>query len=582
MNVIKMIAYVFTKRQKAGITLLLAVIIIGAFLELAGVAIIMPFMDAIIDPNYIEWNQYAAFVYDLFALSSITQFIVLSSIALIFVYIIKNVFTVFMYRVQYHFLCNYQMQVAEKMLKCYIRQPYLYHLAHGSTEMIRNVNDDVRSFFNVVINGIQLITEVCVCFVLVVFLFYQDKSITVGICLVLIFFTFSYLFFIKKRVSFMGEETRKYIHNINKGIVNSFSGIKEVKILDREKYFVGDFHDNYRKYVGYQIKYFFYAQLPKPLMETVCIAGMLGVIAIKLLNGTDANYFIPTISVFAVAALRMIPSFSKVAVNINNITFSMPAVKVIYQSLKDMESLITDGEEKKAESKEILFNHSISINSVGFRYPGVEKFVLKEADLVIPKNKSVAFVGPSGEGKTTLADIILGLLVAESGAVLADGIDVSENITAWHEKLGYIPQAIYLMEDSIKNNIVFGLPEDEIDESRLWNALEDAQIKDFVLGLADGLDTEVGERGIRLSGGQRQRLGIARALYNNPEILVLDEATSALDSDTEKAVMDAIERLAGKKTLIIIAHRLSTIENCDIVYEVSGGMVKCIRGMNEG
>ncbi|MDR2547759.1 MAG: ABC transporter ATP-binding protein/permease [Lachnospiraceae bacterium] len=577
MKLIKMIAYVFTKRQKAGIALLLLVIIIGAFLELAGVAIIMPFMDAIIDPNYVEWNKYAAYIYQLFELDSILQFIILVSIALIFIYIFKNIFIIFMGKMQYHYLCNYQRQLAEKMLKCYIRQPYLYHLRHGSTEMIRNVNDDVRSFFNVVINSIQLITEVCVCLVLVIFLLYQDRSITIGICLVLVFFTYAYLFVIKKRVSFMGEETRKYIHNINKGIVNSFAGIKEVKILDRERHFVSNFQANYKDYVNFQIKYFFYGLLPRPLMETVCIVGMLGVIVLKLISGTDPTYFIPTISVFAVASLRMIPSFSRIAVNINNITFSMPAVKAIHRSLKDMEELMTQMEEKTVYEKELTFNDSITISALDFCYPGVGKHVLSKVDLMIPKNKSVAFVGPSGEGKTTLADIVLGLLVAESGAVMVDGIDVRQNITAWHEKLGYIPQAIYLMEDTIKSNIVFGLPEEEIDEERLWKALEDAQMKEFVHELVDGLDTEVGERGIRLSGGQRQRIGIARALYNNPEILVLDEATSALDSDTEKAVMDAIERLAGQKTLIIIAHRLSTIENCDMVYEVSRGMVKCTK-----
>ena len=205
---------------------------------------------------------------------------------------------------------------------------------------------------------------------------------------------------------------------------------------------------------------------------------------------------------------------------------------------------------------------------IDFKYPDSEHYVLKDVSLKIPKNKSIALIGPSGEGKTTLADIILGLLDVENGSILIDGVDIQENMSGWHEKLGYIPQSIYLVDDSIKKNIAYGIEEKDIDEKRLWKALEDAQIKEFVLGLEHGIDTAVGERGVRLSGGQRQRIGIARALYSNPEVLILDEATSALDNDTEAAVMDAINHLSGSKTLIIIAHRLSTIKDCDIVYEV--------------
>jgi len=229
--------------------------------------------------------------------------------------------------------------------------------------------------------------------------------------------------------------------------------------------------------------------------------------------------------------------------------------------------------EKSETIGRIAFEKEIRLDHIAYRYPNTEDYVIQNVDIVIPKNQSVAFVGPSGAGKTTMADIILGILEPDKGGVLADGMDVCDNMAEWHNKIGYIPQNIYLMDDSIKNNIAYALSNDEIDDNRISEVIEEAQLKSFIESLEHGVDTIIGEAGVRLSGGQRQRIGIARALYKNPEILVLDEATSALDNDTETAVMEAIDSLAGKKTLIIIAHRLTTIKNCDIVYEVKDGHV---------
>ena len=249
--------------------------------------------------------------------------------------------------------------------------------------------------------------------------------------------------------------------------------------------------------------------------------------------------------------------------------FNRASVEVIYNDIKEVEIL----EEKQKHRKEnvfanINFNTDIIISDVTFRYPNTEQDVLANVNLTIPKNKSAAFIGPSGAGKTTLADIILGVLEPSNGDVLVDGVSVLDKMAAWHAKLGYIPQSIYLLDDTIKRNIAFAIPDEEIDEKRLRRAIEEAQLTEFIDSLEDGVETEIGEQGVRLSGGQRQRIGIARALYTNPEVLILDEATSALDTETEKAVMDAIDSLNGKKTLIIIAHRLSTIKNCDLIFEI--------------
>lgn len=296
------------------------------------------------------------------------------------------------------------------------------------------------------------------------------------------------------------------------------------------------------------------------------------IVCVKVALGADAVTFIPTITVFAVAAFRMLPSANRMAEYLSRIMFSKPAIDAIYHDLQEIDRL-TENLKTIEDTDEISFEKEIRVENISFHYPGTEKEVFSHASLVIPKNKSVAFIGPSGQGKTTLADIILGLLEPQEGAVLVDGKDIRRGMHAWNRKLGYIPQSISLLDASIRDNILFGIEREEIDEGRLWEALREAQLKEFIDTLEDGLDTVIGEGGVRLSGGQRQRIGIARALYHNPQVLVLDEATSALDNDTEAAVMEAIDYLAGSKTLIIIAHRLSTIQNCDLVYTIEGGRI---------
>lgn len=254
--------------------------------------------------------------------------------------------------------------------------------------------------------------------------------------------------------------------------------------------------------------------------------------------------------------------------------FNKPAIDAVYRDLKQIDELENSKVSKDVNEKTLGLKKSIKIEKLSFKYPDAENFVLQNVNFEIFKNKSTAFIGPSGAGKTTLADIILGALEPTEGCIWADTVNIQEHMNAWHKNLGYIPQSIYLMDDTIRNNIAFGIRNEDIEEDKVWKALEQAQLKEFIQSLDRGLDTEIGEGGVRLSGGQRQRIGIARALYNDPEVLVLDEATSALDNETEGAVMEAIDRLSGTKTLIIIAHRLTTIKNCDIIYEVKNGGIK--------
>lgn len=576
MELIHKINYIFNRKQKIRLIQLLIIIVIGAFFELFGVSAILPFIDVILNPMSIKSTSYLKFIYDLFDFQSVNSFIVFLGVCLIVVYIIKNVYVALMYDAQYRFTYRNQCRISSKLLETYLKESYLFHVEHNSAELLRNVNCDVSVFFQVVLGILQLFTEVSVCFVLVIFLMFQDIAITIGVSVLLAVFALGFMKLFRKKLNDMGLKSRKYQADMNKWMLQAMGGIKEIKVMERESFFADKYSNAYYLYAESQRKYSLLGILPRPVLEMVCVTGLLLVVIIRLLCGVEMDNFIPTLSVFAIAAFRMLPSFNRITNNMNIVMFNRTAVDRIYQDLKHAEQYGKENAVDKQEKKEISFEKEISVEKVGFRYPQSENMVLQEANLKILKNKSVAFIGPSGAGKTTLADLVLGILKPQMGKVLIDGKDIQLAMQSWHEQIGYIPQSIYIMDDTLRNNVAFGIDDEQIDDEKIWRALEEAQLKDFVKTLENGLDTNIGEGGMRLSGGQRQRIGIARVLYNDPEVLVLDEATSALDTETEAAVMEAINSFNGNKTLIIIAHRLSTTKNCDIVFKVENQRVnKC-------
>lgn len=566
------ICYIFDKKQKMKAIFLFVVIIIGAFVELVGVSAVLPFISAVLMPEQILENPILGNVYRWLRFQSMNDYIIFLGGAIIVVYILKNIYVYIMHSMQYRFTYENQRELSYKMMNCYMRQPYLFHLNHNSAELSRNINEDTVSFFEAILAGLQLASEGGVCLALLILLLCQDIGITVGVIALAGAFGLVYMKVFRKRIRQAGRRSRDKQGSTRQAVLEALGGIKEIKVLNREQVFVEDYNEEYKDYAESNRKFKVYSMIPKPVMETVAISGLLLVVCIKVALGTDAATFIPTISIFAMAAFRMLPSANRIAEYLSRIMFSKPAIDSIYHDLKEIDALM-ENVKKIEDTDDLSFQSKIEVKNIRFHYPGTEKNVFTDASLVIPKNKSVAFIGPSGQGKTTLADIILGLLEPQEGAVLVDGVDIRHAMHAWNRKLGYIPQTISLLDASIRDNILFGIEKDQIDEKRLLEAIKEAQLKDFIETLEDGLDTVIGEGGVRLSGGQRQRIGIARALYHNPEVLVLDEATSALDNDTEAAVMEAIDYLAGSKTLIIIAHRLSTIQNCDLVYKIEAGAV---------
>ncbi len=569
----KKINYVLDRRQKTNLSVLLVIILIGAFVELLGVSAIMPLIDVAMEPGTIGEKWYFVLISRNTGITDANQMIVLLAFVLIAIYILKNIYVTMMYSLQYRFIFNNQQRLSVRMMKSYMQQDYLFHVSRNVAEFQRNIVNDVNGFYTVTLNALQFLAEFSVSVVLVAFLLVQDWVSTLAVASLLFLFMGFFTIFFRKVLVRIGEESRLANVSVTKWLLQAFSGVKEIKVANKERFFIANYDRSYRDCARIQRQQSMLTYLPKPVMETVCICSLMIAMIIKIVVvKSDITSFVTTLSVFAVAAFRMLPSFNKITGYISGMMFNKPSIDAVYNDLREIEQLMARRTADHEDTVKVKLGTAIRLDRVSFRYPKAEKWILKNASLEISKNTSVALIGASGAGKTTAADLILGILEPQEGAVMIDGTDIRKCMTSWHEDVGYIPQTIYLMDDSIRANIAFGIPEAEIDDAAVGKALQEAQLDRFVHALPEGADTVIGDRGVKLSGGQRQRIGIARALYRNPSVLILDEATSALDNETEKEVMEAIDGLHGTRTLIVIAHRLSTIKKCDRIYEVENGV----------
>ncbi|MGN0253400.1 MAG: ABC transporter ATP-binding protein [Lachnospiraceae bacterium] len=584
-NLLSKVNYIFDKKQKLQSVLLCIGLFVGALLELVGVSFITQLVTLISNPEKIHSNEIMQYCYDFFNMTSDRQFFLFVVIALIFVYLIKNLYLLWINYVQYTFVFNNQLRLSGRLIDCYLKKPYTYHLDNNSAEMVRNVMLDSERFFQMLLSVFLTLSELLVSALLCVFLLIVDPVITISVVAILAVFTGLYLILFKGKAKKYGKTNQIYDGKMHQSINQALGAVKDIKILHREKYFADSFLAYGKKKMTALRNNNVLGQFPKYLIETVCIGTVLLVLVFKIYKGEDLNKMIPQLAAFVIAAFKLLPSVSKINNYANLIVFLKPSVDLIYRDIKDTEDMvnyeiadengniieINDDGSKKNDT--CYMADRITINNIVYRYPHTDSDVLKGVSFEIPLGKSIGFIGESGSGKSTLADVILGILTPTSGTVMYGNMDVHKHPLKWSKKLAYIPQSIFLCDDTIRNNVAFGIDEDKIDDEKVWEALKEAQLEQFVKSQPDGLDSMVGERGVRISGGQRQRIGIARALYDNPEILVLDEATSALDVGTESAVMEAIDKLSGTMTLIIIAHRLTTIKNCDYVYKVENGNI---------
>lgn len=568
---IKHINYIFSTKDKIKFVILLIAAAIGSMLELLGVSLFSPFVEILMNPSTIHTQSYLSLLYDLTGVEDELDFIVMIAVVIILVYVVKNLYLAIEKNAIYKFSFNLQKKISVKLLDAYMKKPYTFHLNKNIAVLQRSLQDDTDQFAKGIIHILELFVEVVICIVLGVYLFIVSKSITVIVVGLLVVCVGIFTIISRKYSKSIGKECQIYKGKIYQWMNQALGGIKEIKILNREEYFIKEYEKCFKEYVwGVRINRLI-GGLPKYVVETVCMAGLLLAIIVKILYGQkEIMEYIPQLAVMAVAAMKMMPAVGKINEHVSCILYAAPSFELLHNDLQSIEKDILEQKEDKVEWE---FQEKIRVKNVKYHYPDSDENVINGADFEILKGQAVAFVGASGAGKTTMVDIILGLLQPQYGKIKADELDINKHKMAWQKEIGYIPQVIYLSDDTIRNNIAFGIPADEIKEEAVIEALRKAQLLEFVENLPEGLDTFVGDRGVRLSGGQRQRIGIARALYHDPEVLVLDEATSALDSETEAAVMQSIEELKGNKTMLIIAHRLSTIENCDVIYEVGNGSV---------
>ena len=568
------------RRQKQKMILLVFLMLIGAVLETLGVSMILPVMNVVIEKNAVQNHRYLQVICDIFQIGydDTRTLMIFVMTGLIVIFAVKNIFLFFQQKVQLKFVYTNQFATSRRMMINFMERPYEYYLNADTSVIQRSITSDVNNMYGLILSLLQLVSEgiVFVCLVAVSLVTDVVMSITVAVLLVAALLIIKCV--LKPIMRKAGEENQDYYSGLYKWIDQSVMGIKEIKIANKENYFINEYAKCGAGYVNAVQRYNLYNATPRLLIETVAIAGMILYVMISLLQGANVEEIMPQIGLLAVAAMRLIPCANRINNHLTSISyfepFFMGVSDNLQQEIRD-ENIDYDeaSYQKKIEVEKLTIKEKIELRDIVYKYPNTEVLIFDHADMEIPIGKSVGIVGTSGAGKTTVVDILLGLLRLQSGEILADGVEVRDHYQSWLKNIGYIPQTIFMIDSTIRKNVAFGYADEDIDDEKVWRALKEAQLDEFVRGLPEGLDTGIGERGIRLSGGQRQRIGIARALFEDPEVLVLDEATSALDNETEAAIMDSINRLHGRKTLIIIAHRLQTIEKCDMVYRVENGKV---------
>ncbi len=586
-RIVKKFSGIMTHEQKVRVVILAALMVVGAILEMGGVSLVFPLMTAVMDKDFLD-TWYMQIVCDAFHIQTGGEAMILILSALIFIYIVKNAFLFFEYYLQYRFVCNNRFRVQRQLLQVYMYRPYEFYLNATTAEIMRIINTDVVNAFNLLTTVLNFFTEIIVSAALIIIIFVIDPVMAAMIGLVL---GFIMLLIFKAVKPVLRRASQRFMKNTslsNKWLLQSLNGMKDVKVSHKEEYFIEEYAVYGKKAIDAEKINSVVTMLPRLLIEAVSVSAVLAVLIVLLKMGKSIDELMPQLTAFAFAAVRLLPSTTRISGAVNAAAFQEPMLDNLiknlnaakaYEQQKQEEETAEENKRREAEKsgRKLTYEKQFELSHISFAYPNADKKVLDDAQMRIPVGASVGIIGTSGSGKTTAVDLLLGLLKPQSGKVLTDGQDIREDYYGWLSHLSYIPQTIYMLDDTICANIAFGVQKEQIDHARVQKAVEEAQLKAFIDSLPEGLETKIGERGVRLSGGQRQRIGIARALYTDPELVIFDEATSALDNETEAAIMESINSLHGRKTLVIIAHRLTTIEECDYIFRVENGQIMLVQ-----
>lgn len=576
MKVIKELFSILDKKEKIQYFVLLTSMVIGAFMEAIGIGLILPLLNVLADSEFLAKHNDVAKIALLLGIDTHIKFVYLLIFILVIWYIVKNFYTYTLLKRQVSFSISLQKKYAYKLLNLYLRRPYIYSLEQNSAVLIRNIQSSLSYVFNTLLySSLFLITELMTVFMIWLMLLYVDTFVATVVIGILAGIMYVFISKFKAKVSERGKIQNKNIAEYTKWLNQSLGAVKETKILCKENYFLNQFISAYNNYANSVQYYNVISQMPRFFIEALVTIGLLLLIVYKLMIGENVVQIVSLLGVLSLAAFRLMPSVNRILNLSTTIRYQSPTFLALKQDLIDADNLINNSTNAMNVTK-MQFNKKIAIENIEFYYPSNHKTILHKVSFIIPKGKFVGIIGSSGAGKTTFVDILLGLLRPVSGNITVDGVDIFSNIRNWQANLAYVPQSIYLIDGTIKENIALGVAENEIDDELIDRVLHMAELYDFVYNQPDNINTNVGERGVKLSGGQRQRIGIARALYQQPEVLILDEATSALDNETEKSITDTILKLKGKITIIAIAHRTSTLGQCDYKVKFENGKAEIL------
>lgn len=571
---LKKLNTLLTRRARFSFAGLFFLMLIGTALELVGVGAIPAFLATMVTPNRILDVPVVGSIFNHFDIQGEQQLLVYAGLGLLVIYIIKNAYLGFLNYFKSKFIRDQKIALARRMFTAYMRAPYAFHLNRNTAELLRNANLEVRIIGNEVLRPLlQLILSGVTASAITVLLIVIEPVISLVVVGVLGIASLIFMQATRKKMEVMGEEEQRQRKASYKVMHEGFGSLKAVKVLNKEGSFIRKFMESFRKANHAQHLQEIIGSWTRPFMEVMAISGLLIVVFFIIYLGEDVSTLIPTLGLFGVAILKLQTQISAAVSSYNSLKYSNHAVDPVFDDLSLLGPKLEAGKSAENECPDtpLQFNSELRIESLYFRYQNSETDVLKNINMTIPSGSSIGLVGKTGAGKSTLVDILLGLLEPTSGQIRVDSTPVFDQLAQWQLNIGYIPQDIYLLDDTIKHNIALGLNDNEIDEQRMKQAITIAQIQDLIESLPDGWDTTVGERGVRLSGGQLQRVGMARALYTDPDVLVMDEATSSLDSSTEQSVMQALDRARQGRTFIMIAHRMSTVKKCDVIYMLEEG-----------
>ncbi len=580
-TLLQKIAYLFDKKQRLQLGGLAVMILIGGILETLSVSMMVPLVQAIMEPEKILQNHYVIRIMEFLhiRISSGRELIMLILGSMITLFIVKNLYLLLQTYVQNTFVTRNRNRMISRVMREFLNRPYEEYLGADIPTVFRLTDSDIPNAFQLILVMIQMVTEIVVAVSICVVLVVESPSMTIFCGATFLGMTLIITKVLKPRLNEIGRRNQTIQSRIAKWRIQSIYGLKDVKVLHREEFFVRNYYESGAVGANVARNYAVMNNTPRLLIETVFIVAVLSFIMIYMTRGGDISALFQQLTTFAVAAVRVMPATNRINTYLSEIAYTQPCLDYLYENLTesmklDVNGSVTGLDGAETEDKPSLeLTDKIVLDHISFTYPNTDKPIFTDAHMEVKKGQSVGIMGPSGAGKSTIVDILLGLLHVQAGTITCDGKNIFDNYASWLGHIGYIPQSIYLIDESIRDNIAFGIDADKIDDRRIWEVLEEAQLKEFVEELPEGLETTIGDRGVRISGGQRQRLGIARALYHDPEILVFDEATSALDGDTEQAVMEAVNSFHGKKTMVIIAHRLNTIAKCDVIYKVENGKI---------